>query len=268
MDRLSTSLIALFSGLAASDTETVAMPAWQRHFEARGAKGTFVLFEPARERYRVFDSARAERRYLPAATYEIACALMGLEEGLIADEKQVFAWDGTLKPVPAWERDQTLASALRDGTTWVFQEVARRAGRVCVRDWLERLEFGNADISGGVDLFWLRGGLRVSAMEQVRFLHRLAEGRLPVTQRAQRIVRDALVTDKARERTVFAKAGATGGRDAVQWRVGWIERRGRVEAVYAMNLAPGPRTAYGDRLEIANAILREAGVLPSGSRPA
>jgi beta-lactamase class D len=262
MDRLSTSLLMLFTGLGASAAETVPMPQWQRHFDAKGVKGTFVLFEPMEDRYRVVDTARAERGFLPASTFKIANALIGLEVGSIADENEVFRWDGKPKPYAAWERDQTLATGMRDSVTWMFQEVARRTGKARMREWLERLEYGNHDMSGGIDHFWLRGGLRVSAMQQVRFLHRLAEGRLPMTQRAQRLVRQALVVERTRGYTLYAKTGTIAtGREAVMWWVGWIERKGRPQAYFAMNLAPRPGTTPADRLEIGRDVLRAAGVL-------
>lgn len=262
MDRLSTSLLALFTGLGAFAAETVAVPRWQRHFDAKGVKGTFVLFEPLKGRYRVLDSARAERRYLPASTFEIANALVGIELARIADEAEVFAWDGKPKTVASWERDHTLDSGMRESVAWMFQEVARRTGRTSMREWLERLEYGNRDISGGIDLFWLQGGLRIGAMEQVKLLHRLAEGRLPMTQRAQRLVRRALVVEKTRGHTLYAKAGTVpSGREAVAWWVGWIERQGRPQAYFAMNFTPRAGTAPADRFVIGRGVLREAGVL-------
>lgn len=262
MDRLSTSLLQLFASLGRSTCETVVVPEWRRHFDDSGVKGSFVLFEPARERYRVFDPQRAERRTLPAATFDIANALVGLEVGAIADESEVFPWDGTTKPLEAWERDHTLGSGLRDGVAWMFQEVARRTGKSRMREWIDRLEYGNRDLSGGIEHFWTRGGLRVSAMEQVRFLHRLAEGRLPMTQRAQRLVRSALAVEKTRERTLYAHAGAvaTGG-DAVAWWVGWIERKGRPQAYFAMNFTPGAKAPVVDAPGMGRGVLREAGVL-------
>ena len=263
MDRLSTPLFALFSNLAPGAAQTVARPEWQRHFAARGVKGAFVLFEPGRDRYLVLDEARARRRFLPAATFEIPNALIGLEVGSIADENEAFPWDGKPKMLPAWERDHTLASAIRDSTVWMFQEVARRTGKARMRDWLERLDYGNRDVAGGIELFWLQGGLRIGAFEQVRFLHRLAEGRLPMTQRAQRLVRHALVVEKTRDYALYAKAGTVpGGREAVMWWIGWIERKGRPEAFFAMNFTPGAHSAFRDRFAIGRAILAEEGALP------
>lgn len=272
MDRIATPLLALFASLAtasAAASETRARADWQRHFDAKGVRGTFVLFEPALDRYQVLDEARAKQRFLPASTFKIANALIGLEVGSLTDGKEVFRWDGTPKPFPAWERDQTLHTGMSASVVWMFQEIARRTGKARMREWVQRLEFGNRDISGGIDLFWLQGGLRVSALEQVRFLHRLAEGRLPMTQRAQRLVRDALVAEKTREYTLYAKTGSLpSGKDAVMWWVGWIERKGRPQAYFAMNFAPSSMSAFADRFAIGRAILREAGALPGATPPA
>jgi beta-lactamase class D len=180
----------------------------------------------------------------------------------------VFRWDGKPKVRPEWERDQTLATGMRDSVVWMFQEVARRTGRERMQEWIERLEYGNRDIRGGIDLFWLQGALRVSAKEQVDFLRRLAEGSLPMTQRSQRLVRESLVVERTREYTLYAKTGTSGSkRSDVCWWVGWVERKGRIGAVFAMNFAPSASTKLADRFDIGRAILEEAKALPSGSRP-
>lgn len=269
MDRLSSPLLLLFANLTARASPVLARADWGRHFAARGVEGAFVLFEPLRDRYQVFDESRARQRFLPASTFEVASALIGLETGAIADEREVFAWDGKPRLRRAWEADQTLASGVRESTVWMFQEVARRVGKARMREWVERLEYGNRDIAGGIDLFWLQGSLRISAFEQVDFLYRLSEGRLAATQRAQRLVRAAMVVEKTRAHTLYAKAGATGqgrGREPpspypVAWWIGWIERRGRPAACFALNCRPAAATPSAACLDIARAILAEEGML-------
>lgn len=266
MDRLSSPLLLLFASLSATAADIVAKPDWQRHFDAKKVSGTFVLLEPAKDRYLVFNEARARLRFLPASTFKIPNALIGIEVGSIGDEREVFHWDGKPKLRKAWERDHTLDTGMRDSVVWMFQEIARRTGKPRMREWLDRLGYGNRSMAGGIDQFWLQGGLRISAMEQVAFLHRLAEGRLPATQRAQRLVRESMVVEKSREYTLYAKTGTVfSGKDAVSWWVGWVEKKGRPKAFFALNLTPASKNAFGDRFTIARAILAEAGVLPSGS---
>ena len=268
MDRLATSLMLLFSASSALAAQVVPREDWKRHFDALGVAGTFVLYEPGRDRIQVLDEARARRGYLPASTFKPANALIGLEVGSIADEMEVFRWDGKPRMFTAWERDHDLASGMRESVVWMFQEIARRTGKSAMIEWLGRLEYGNRSIKGGIDQFWLQGGLRITAMEQVAFLHKLAEGRLPATQRAQKLVREAMVVERGRGWTLYAKTGTVfGGPDAVMWWVGWIERQGRPEAFFAMNLTPAAGTKMADRYAIAKAILGYPR-LTTGSPPA
>jgi len=264
MDRLSTSLLALFNGWHVDAPQLVAQPQWERHFAAQGVHGTFVLDEPGRNRILVLDEERARKRYLPASTFTIASALIGLEEGAIRDQHEVFKWDGRPKPRRVWERDHTLDSGVRESVVWMFQEVARRLGRARMKQWLAALEYGNRDAGGGVDNFWLQGELRVSAMEQVEFLRKLREGRLAVSARSARLVRNALVHERTADYTIYAKTGTTGTiKEPVAWWVGWVERAARPAAYFAMNLSPAAKTPFGARFPIARAILAEAGVLPA-----
>jgi beta-lactamase class D len=263
MERYISPLLVLFTGFSAAASDMVARARWQEHFDARNVRGTFVLFEPERDRYLVCNEARARQRFIPASTFKIPNALIGIEEGSIADEKEVFRWDGKPKLRAAWERDHTLESGMRESVVWMFQEVARRTGKERMKEWLARLDYGNKDVSGGIDLFWLQGGLRVSALEQVDFLRKLAQGELPMSQRAQRMVRSALVVEKTRAYTLYAKTGTSGAvKDPVWWWVGWVEKKGRPVAYFAMNFTPAKDTRFEDRFNVARDILKEAGVLP------
>lgn len=268
MQQFVSPLLALFTSISTAASDVVGRPQWQKHFDAKGVRGTFILFEPASDRYLVFNEARARQRLAPGSTFEIANALIGLEGGSITDENEVFPWDGKPGLMAAWERDQTLATGMRASTVWMFQEVARRTGKARMREWLDLLDYGNKDIAGGVDLFWLQGALRISAVEQVDFLRRLAEGGLPMSQRAQRLVRNALVFEKKKGYTLYAKTGSSRPlRDPVSWWVGWVERQGRPVAYFAMNYTPAAAMRYQDRFDIARAILAEAGALPSEFPP-
>ncbi|MGZ5036964.1 MAG: class D beta-lactamase [Usitatibacter sp.] len=268
MERFVSPLLVLFTSLTASAAETVSRPDWQKYFDAKGVRGTFVLFEPANDRYVVTNEARAKQGFLPASTFKIPNALIGLEVGSISDEKEVFHWDGRPKPYPEWERDQTLASGMRYSVVWMFQEIARRTGKERMKEWLAKLDYGNKDMKGGIDHFWLQGALRISAIQQVDFLRKLSEGELAMTQRSQRLVREALVVEKTPSYTLYAKTGTSGQiNDPVCWWVGWIEKKGRPVAYFAMNYMPRPNMAYEERFDIGRAILNEAGALPSGSRP-
>jgi beta-lactamase class D len=262
MDRLSTSLLALFTSWSAAAAQTIERPEWSRAFAAQSVEGTFVLYRPRLDRYDVLDAARARHGYLPASTFKIANALIALECGTLRDQHEVFRWDGKPKMRRAWERDHTLDSGMRESVVWMFQQIARRTGKARMKAALHRLEYGNQDIRGGIDQFWLQGSLRISAMQQVEFLRRLREGRLDVHARSSRLVRNALVTARTPDYTLYSKTGTTGSvQEPVAWWVGWIERAGLPIAYFAMNYASAPRTPYATRFAIGREILRAEGLI-------
>ena len=55
----------------------------------------------------------------------------------------------------------------------IISELARRVGSQRMQKFLADIPYGNADISTGIDKFWLGTSLKISADEQVEFLRRL-----------------------------------------------------------------------------------------------
>ncbi|MFP9052255.1 penicillin-binding transpeptidase domain-containing protein, partial [Enterococcus faecalis] len=48
--------------------------------------------------------------------------------------------------------------------------LARDIGEERMKTWLHTLSYGNEDISGGIDQFWLQSSLTISPLEQETFL--------------------------------------------------------------------------------------------------
>ena len=81
--------------------------------------------------------------------------------------------------IAAWNHDQTLASAMRHSVVWYFQRVATGIGEERMQRELDRIGYGNRDISGGLTRFWLQSSLKISPREQVGLLRALFNGSLP-----------------------------------------------------------------------------------------
>ncbi|MBN0856829.1 class D beta-lactamase, partial [Pseudomonas aeruginosa] len=92
--------------------------------------------------------------------------------------------------------------------------------------------YGNQNISGGIDKFWLEGQLRISAVNQVEFLESLYLNKLSASKENQLIVKEALVTEAAPEYLVHSKTGFSGvgteSNPGVAWWVGWVEKETEV----------------------------------------
>src|SRR5690606_25194157 len=116
----------------------------------------------------------------------------------------------------------TLRTALPASVVWYYQELARRIGAERMQAYLDRFEYGNRDISGGIDRFWLDGGLAISPVEQVRFLERLYRGELGVSEETTALVKELLVLEETPTFRLSGKTGWAGlGTEGAQ-EVGWL----------------------------------------------
>lgn len=232
-------------------------PEWAMFFESAGVEGTIVVADERSGARWVHDGERAATPYLPASTFKVPHALFALDAGVVRDEFQVFRWDGQERSIRSWNRDQDLRSSMRNSTVWVYQEIAREIGEDSERRYLEKIGYGNADVSGGIDRFWLDGGLRISALEQVEFLRQLYRNQLPFRVEHQRLVKDVMIVEAGRHWILRAKTGwhLREGAD-LGWWIGWVERpQGAV--FFALNIdMPNGAADASKRQDIARMVLR------------
>jgi beta-lactamase class D len=210
-----------------------------KRFFDLGTEGTFVGYKVDDYLIIASDKVRSGEAKLPASTFKIPNSIIALETGVVADpDKDVFKWDGVTRPIEAWNKDHTLRSAIAASAVPVYQEIARRIGAERMQKYLDLLEYGNRDIGGGIDQFWLTGNLRIDPIQQVDFVDRLRRGVLPVSKRSQDLVRDILPVTKVGDATIHAKSGLLGaevGKPTLGWMVGWAEK-GSQQTVFAMNM--------------------------------
>ncbi len=253
-------------------------PDWARAFEAEGAVGTFVLFNPETGRTERYNESRAETRFTPASTSKVFNALVFLDQGVVSDPDSVFAWDGVERNIPAWNQDHSLRSGIEVSAVWLFQRLALQVGRDGYDASFARQPYGNSAMSDRLEMSWLDDTWQVSADEQVVFVDGLRRGTLAFSAEDQATVRDILpVLAEAGGRRLKAKTGwggydhADGRRVSIGWIVGWVEGPDG-DRVLAMNAeaAPGGTFDIGPgRLRIVRAILRSEGLLAPepGERP-
>lgn len=230
-------------------------PDWARLFTEAEATGCLVVLDArdGGEVLHVFNRERAERRYTPASTFKVPHSLFALDAGLLRDEFQVIKWDGVKRPVPAWNADQDLRSAMRHSALWVYERFARSLGEKREAAYLRKTGYGNA-LATGKAPFWVDGGLAISAFEQVTFLQRLYRNQLPFSVAHQRLVKDVMVNEAGPDWILRAKTGWSG---RLGWWVGWVERpNGAV--FFAMNIdTPNREADLGKRQVIVRNVLRE-----------
>lgn len=213
----------------------------------QGFNGAFVLYDLNGNRYIRYNPEGCSQRFLPASTFKIMNALIALETGVVTDQDYSIPWDGTQYPIAAWNRDQTLKTAFQDSVVWYYQEVARRIGQEKMQHYIDAVGYGNQDLSGNLDRFWLDGSLQISADEQVEFLKRLYRGDLPFSKRSMEIVREIMIQESDASHQLHGKTGSGQmGNLSIGWFVGYEEVEGNVY-FFALNITSSSPEAKGSK---------------------
>lgn len=201
---------------------------FKKYYDKFNVDGSFVLYDPQADKYIFYNQDQFEQTFSPASTFKICNSLIGLETGVIKDENFVIQWDSVLRN-PLWDKNHDLRTAFANSTVWYYQELARRVGGQQMKYWLDKSSYGNADTSGGIDQFWLTGGLRISLRQQIDFLKRLHDNKLPFSKRSVDIVKNIMITQDTLDFVIRAKTGWGGhGSKDVGWFVGYVETKNNV----------------------------------------
>lgn len=258
---LATSAAALLSpGTPRATETTVARPDLLGPLLSRSAVGCMALFDPGTGITSLVGQDRAVKRFIPASTFKVPNSLIALEVGAVADEAEIIPYGGQPQPYETWQHDMSMREAIGLSAVPIYQELARRIGLARYRDWLARLDWGNHDPGEVVDRFWLDGPLEISAVEQTRFLARLARRELPASPRAQAIIADIIRQETKDGRALHAKTGiCTATKPMVGWWVGWVARPDGVTS-FALNMDLRTINDAPKRMAIGREILATAGI--------
>ena len=232
--------------------------------DTTGFRGTVLLFDLGSGRLRAVHPEFTDARRVPASTFKIVNALVALEEGLVQDAHTIIPWDSLVRSRRELNRDLNLTSAFRLSAVPHFQHLARKEGLGRLQHYVDLIGYGNRNLSGGVDQFWLTGGLRISPREQIDLLVRLYRDDLPVSRHSMQVVKDIMEVERTASAVIRAKTGWAVMPDGheVGWWVGWVERGPNTIFFASMIEADRPGARFGPaRTEVPRAVLRRLGVL-------
>ena len=234
----------------------------KKYFDEYNHTGCFVLFDLKNDKYVKYNPEVISERFIPASTFKIFNTLVGLETGAIKDEKEIMKWDGEKRMYDMWNQDLDLTNAFKYSAVWFYQELARRIGEEKMQYYITLNHYGNENISGGIDRFWLDGELRISADEQIEFLKKIFRNEVKFSQRSIDILKKIMIYEKTDQYIIRAKTGwALRVKDQVGWFVGYVEKEDNVY-FFALNIqTEKPEEGFVSRKEISFKILKDLGVL-------
>lgn len=203
-----------------------ALPELIKEFEAERVTGSIALYDTQDGVLSCSDVKRCQQSAIPASTFKIPNSMIALETGVVEGPDTVLPWDRKQYQVDNWNQDLKFRDAFRFSCVPCYQAIARKVGEAGEREWVEKLGYGNRDTSGGVDQFWLSGGLRISQLEQIDFLRRFDGNKLPISERTADMVRDIMTLDVTESYVLRGKTGSASPPHepmTAYWFVGWLE---------------------------------------------
>jgi bla regulator protein BlaR1 len=215
-----------------------------------------------------------DERVTPASTFNIPVALMGFDSGMLQSPHAPVLPFKTGYPayMPSWRADTDPSSWLQNSTLWYAQQVTAGLGAARFQEYVQRFGYGNQDVGGdpgkdnGVVQSWVSSSLRISPLEQVTFLRKVANRELPLSANAYAMTANIMPQQTlANGWEVLGKTGTApalrpdGGDDATRqygWYVGWA-KKGQRTVVFARLVLDAKQESAMGGARAREAMLRE-----------
>ena len=201
-----------------ADIETVEAD-WSEYFNGRN--GTAVVYDPSNRRYTVYNQKLAETRSSPCSTFKIISSLIALENGIILPEDSTRTWNGERFWNEDWNKDIDFREAFRTSCVWYFRQVIDDIGKDRMQKELEKLQYGNCDISdweGSLNTnnnnraltgFWIESSLRISPKEQTAVMERIFGGNSDYSEETRNQLKQVMLVPE-QDRAALSIYGKTG----------------------------------------------------------
>ncbi len=214
---------------------------WSEYFD--GFNGAAVIYDVSALRLHIYNRALAETRRSPCSTFKIISSLIALENGVIDLEDSTRKWSGEVFWNEKWNKDIDFSGAFRESCVWYFREIIDEIGPELMQEELNRLSYGNCDISDwegrlntnnnnrALTGFWLESSLGISPKEQTEVMERIF-GEASVYSEAVREELKKVMLVEGRTESEISVYGKTGmgkldGITVDAWFAGFAENAGR-----------------------------------------
>ena len=212
-------------GAKISEAVVEEKPDWKRFFDAAQVTGGIYVYDLRKNKFSVYDRERMNRGFVPASTSKIIHSLIFLDSGALKDENEVLKWDGVKRRVEAWNQDHNLRSAFKASAAWFYVEASKRVGREKIQKYYDESNYGNRNTDGFGKDYWVAGDLRITPKQQIDFLIRFYENRLPFSPRSVEVVKGILIDERTDKYILRAKTGWSDSyAPQIGWFVGYVEK--------------------------------------------
>lgn len=239
--------------------ETISYADYSPYFD--GYNGSFVLYDRTNDSWEIYNEEYAALRVSPNSTYKIYDALFGLETGIITPEKSQMRWNKEIHPFEAWNANQNLNSAMQNSVNWYFQSINAQIGSRTVKDYIQKIGYGNQDMAGDFSSYWMESSLKISPIEQVKLLERLYSNDFGFSPENIQAVKNSIYLSSTTQGMIYGKTGTgrVNNQDINGWFIGYVEMSDQTY-FFAINIQADTNATGAAASEIAQSILSDLGL--------
>ncbi|TMP37292.1 class D beta-lactamase [Pseudoalteromonas rubra] len=249
--------------MASVITTKATLPACQD-----GQPCTMAVYSEHSQQWQFVNKTRATQAYTPFSTYKIPNTLILLDTDTIKPG-QGYQIDHARYPAKSWWFDAwrkesiTPEDAFKYSALPLYQTWTNLLSKPLMQRYLNDFNYGNRDISGPHDKFWLNSSIKLSAVEQVEFLRRLQSHAFKLKPTTYEAFNKIFLQEQTEDTKLFAKTGTgpVAKGKYLGWYVGMVENaQGRHYFAFNMDARTFKEMA-ATRVEIAKATLHEMKIL-------
>lgn len=226
-----------------------------------GYDGSFVLYDLQEAQYHIYNKDKSTLRISPNSTYKIYSALFALESGVITPHQTSMKWNGKTYPYKTWNQNQNLVTAMDNSVTWYFQRLDKKIQMENIQAYLDKINYGNQNVSGGIEDYWLESSLKISPIEQVQLLKAFYTNQFGFNKKNIQLIKDAIKLETKVNATLYGKTGTgTVNRKNVNgWFIGYAETKNNTY-FFATNIENDHHANGSIAAEITKSILENKGI--------
>jgi len=211
-------------------------------YDKYSVSGGFLLQSLNDDKVYVYNEEKCQQGFLPASTFKIVSSIAALENGVVSGANHLMKWDSMPRQLPVWNQDHTLRSAFQTSCVPCFQELVAAVGVEDMQAIVQQVDYGRMDIqANNLTDFWLKGRSVITPYEQLDFLNRLANSKLPIKPSTYHHLSDIMtIVEDPNGITMKGKTGmAIHEQTNIGWFVGIIERADNERFIF-VNIITAP----------------------------
>ncbi|WP_425339534.1 penicillin-binding transpeptidase domain-containing protein [Lentibacillus salicampi] len=209
----------------------------------------------------MFNKDKSTLRVSPNSTYKIYSALFASESEVITRNDNSMKWNGNSYPYQSWNQNQNLFTAMENSVTWYFQQLDKKVQMKNIESYLDKIQYGNQNLSGGIEDYWLESSLKISPIEQVRTLKDFYTNQFGFDGKNIQFIKDAIKLETKDSATLYGKTGTgtVNGKNVNGWFIGYVETENNTY-FFATNIESDRHASGSIAAEITKSILYDKGI--------